>query len=208
MKQEEKNWLSFFDVIIFSESLTNQVVGLLIERFSPKDLQLFRVEESSIDETKTCFQNSNSEITWLSPEISLAELREELAKSASRQEQTLPLLAPTFFYGKPEENETNRLQNFLSNLSKKERQTFVLLYRAKGQTIKRKDLASALWGGSVTQSNLAQLSQIISKLKMKLMKVTADEDSLTTSWRKGYALSKILCEKFAPFEEEQFIQNH
>ncbi|WP_265456136.1 helix-turn-helix domain-containing protein [Enterococcus sp. HY326] len=203
LKYEDDSWIKFFEIVIFSESLANHLVEGLVHKLRNLKIQLYRIEAETTDDS----QDSDLMLTGVfSPTISIAELREEISNDYYQHRfyssQKNGQRSSSLYMSNLELNE-NPSGAFISMLSKKELEVFLQLYHAQGQHIKRNDLATKLWGLPISQSNLAQLSQIITRLKMKLMKLNFDERCLTTSWRKGYALSPEFYEKNSFFTEKQ-----
>ncbi|MHC5372241.1 winged helix-turn-helix domain-containing protein [Enterococcus sp. LJL120] len=186
---------NFFEIVIFSESLTNQMVTHLLGNIDQPTIRFYRVkDEESVENEVFHFESALS--GYLNTSMSLSSLREELASKEEVKAHSKEV--SSYIDANWERRHTQR---FIKSLSKKERQVFSILYQSDGNYLKREELAGSLWDKNVTASNLAQLSQIVTRIKRKLQMITDDEDCITTNWRKGYALSKELCEKFANLEK-------
>jgi DNA-binding response OmpR family regulator len=72
-------------------------------------------------------------------------------------------------------------------LSNQERQVFEILYNAKGKVISREDICNKIWA-QVTNSNLAQTSTIVRRIKVKLEDSGFVNCDLQTIWGKGYRI--------------------
>lgn len=194
------NHLSVFDIIIFSETLSDHTTEQLLEKTAQNRLRTYRIDDgTSIEKLE-----EKGISGWLTPEMSLKEIREILLKNDSISYNENKYGG---FRQSEDESEQQSLQNFLNDLSKNERRAFNELYQANGEIVGRNKLANCLWSGETTQSNLAQLSQIIRKLRQKMENENIDGNYIITNWRKGYYLSKQFCEQIATYENQQML-NH
>ncbi|MBV7389501.1 helix-turn-helix domain-containing protein [Enterococcus sp. ALS3] len=194
------NNLSVFEIIIFSETLSDDTTEQLLRKIAKNGIRTYRVDEGSLIEDFEEMGLSG----WLTPNMSLKEIREVLIKTGPTTENDRLKMSAGL---QGEETEQQSLQNFLNDLSKNERRAFNELYQANGEIVGRNELASCLWSGETTQSNLAQLSQIIRKLRQKMENENIDGNYIITNWRKGYYLSKHFCEQIAAYENQQLL-NH
>ncbi|WP_265460248.1 winged helix-turn-helix domain-containing protein, partial [Enterococcus sp. HY326] len=69
------------------------------------------------------------------------------------------------------------------------RKLFEILSNEKGGFLTRKEVAQRMWNGQPTSSHLAQLSQIVSRIRLKFARYGFTEQSIETHWKKGYRVS-------------------
>ncbi|MHC5373978.1 helix-turn-helix domain-containing protein [Enterococcus sp. LJL120] len=96
---------------------------------------------------------------------------------------------------------------FITSLSRKEKDLFSILYGRKGEFVSRTELSRVLWKKDASNSTLTQLSQLIGRLKRKMVSFGVDENSVITHWNKGYALSISICNTVTKYIDEKVIQD-
>lgn len=180
--QQGVQYLTTFKTIIISETVSDEEVTTLIGNIG-KSLRVYRVDsEMPSNQELEAWQNRHP-ISWLAKESSLKELREKLSEDQPYEKDT-----PQETEESPEKKEEAYLL-FMDCLSKNERELFNKLYDAEGQAIARSALCHQLWN-ECTSSNMAQLSQLIRRLREKMKDYELNNKALQTHWKNGYSLSK------------------
>lgn len=184
LNKQGKVHLSLFKVVIISSTVSNDEIKVLLPWLPLENNEVFRVDQETPSESDLEKWHWLGLIRWLHQGSSLQKLREELANDTSDDnyaEQTdVPVSTNNLDY---------LLKRFVDNLSKKEKQLFGILYKMQGDYVMRKDISNLLWGGEVSNSNLTQLSQLIRRIKEKMLDEGLDQKLIHTNWTKGYALS-------------------
>ncbi|WP_265456400.1 winged helix-turn-helix domain-containing protein [Enterococcus sp. HY326] len=183
MAGEGKVLFQIFKTIIFSETVSDYEIERVVEQLANEPVRMFRMDstkESSGDEGL-----SHNTPFYLRNDTSLNDLREKLSyvfESMPVEYQEEP--APSTNY-----LDSNFL-NFIHSLSVNEKNLFDILYAANGQYIKRAELSEKLWQKEASNSSLAQLSQLLFRIRKKMTNHHLDGESLRSHWREGYALSQ------------------
>lgn len=175
--------MNHFQIIIFSETVSNAEINFLLPRFENKKNLLFRKvgEVSDSEELLTV-----KEVTTIN--LTMDSLREKLMNSKflrSEQAGFRKAGIDTSFGQKikiPEQMDQ-------LNLSKLEEKVFNELYYSNGEVITREALCDKIWGTGVTKSHLSHLSSIVKKLRKKIEKMNLTEEAIKTVWGEGYQLS-------------------
>lgn len=175
--EDTKNYpvINYFPNIIFSETISDDEVSQVAKNEDIKDSILFRKATTF---SKNHHEYENDKFNFLFMDDSLEEIGEKLRKNhAQYQESSKPNLLS--FNIKDIDS-----MLFLSN---QERQVFEILYNAKGKVISREDICNKIWA-QVTNSNLAQTSTIVRRIKVKLEDSGFVNCDLQTIWGKGYRI--------------------
>ncbi len=137
--------------------------------------------------------------------MSLSKVREVLANSIRDEGFTLKYsqISSTEF---SDHIPIQSLTALVSNLSGKEKVFFNILYRKKGEFISRMDLSKLIWEKDPNNSTLAQLSQIVGRVKRKMQSTGIDSSLIKTHWKKGYALHSSLYESIEMHKDDRTIQ--
>ncbi|MHC5374152.1 winged helix-turn-helix domain-containing protein [Enterococcus sp. LJL120] len=188
MSGEGKSLFQVFKTVIFSETVSDFEIERVVEQLANEPVRMFRMDstrESSADEGMA--QNTPF---YLRNDTSLNDLREKLAQvfeSMPVEYQEEPHAGANYL--------DSNFMNFIHSLSVNEKKLFDILYAADGQYIKRADLSERLWQKEASNSSLAQLSQLLFRIRKKMISHQLDGESLRSHWREGYALSPDFAEK-------------
>lgn len=166
---------NFFPSIIFSETLSDEEVVKVAKNENIQHSILFRKATTF---SKNHKEYENGKIYFLFMNDPLEEIGEKLRKNQVQyQQNTKPSLLS--FNIKDIDS-----MLFLSN---KERQVFEILCNAKRRVVSREEICQKIWS-QVTNSNLAQISTIVRRIKIKLEESGFVNYDLQTIWGKGYRL--------------------
>lgn len=175
-----------FQVIIFSETVTNKEITDILSQLTSKKIILFRKFSvaPTLEEQEQLREIGVTE--WLTEDISIDVLRECLAEKLDQLQQEEELnvhsLRETTLL-------TNQIfENFLNTLTKKEKQVFLYLQEAHADIVSREALCEYLWHEPLSHSRMSQLSVLVKNIKQKLKDVGFSEELLRTVWGKGYCL--------------------
>lgn len=175
-----------FQVIIFSETVTNKEITDILSQLTSKKAILFRKFSvaPTLEEQEQLREIGVTE--WLTEDISIDLLRECLAEKLDQLQQEEELnvhsLRETTLL-------TNQIfENFLNTLTKKEKQVFLYLQEAHADIVSREALCEYLWHEPLSHSRMSQLSVLVKNIKQKLKDVGFSDDLLRTIWGKGYCL--------------------
>ncbi|EOH92042.1 winged helix-turn-helix domain-containing protein [Enterococcus pallens] len=175
-----------FQVIIFSETVTNKEITDILSQLTSKKAILFRKFSvaPTLEEQEQLREIGVTE--WLTEDISIDVLRECLAEKLDQLQQEEELnvhsLRETTLL-------TNQIfENFLNTLTKKEKQVFLYLQEAHADIVSREALCEYLWHEPLSHSRMSQLSVLVKNIKQKLKDVGFSDDLLRTIWGKGYCL--------------------
>lgn len=175
-----ENLLSFFDIVIFSETLTNQEFADLLPIVLEKDLHyLRRTDEpvATIDD-KHC----------LPIVCTLTDLREFLLLSDKREGQS-----ETNSRGLVHQSELKKqdLVLFYSSLNNIEKKIISALAEGSGKIISRNELCNKVWNNEVSKSRLVQMSTAVGNIRKKIAHAHIDNVRIITYWGNGYRLHDI-----------------
>ena len=188
LKEEtfNKQFLSQFDGIIFSESLYDKEVEELVQQLQYERFKLFRrvIEVSCDDRTESIFDG------LIPVDSNLERLREILLIAE------ISRLA----YQKEDRAQQLQVKQKLSNLNLKLKQKEIVNYliQSGNRTVSREEISRQIWNKEANKSVLASLSKIVSKVNEKL-ECECGHVAIQTVWGQGYRLSK---EFYDYFEEE------
>ncbi|MDT2397074.1 helix-turn-helix domain-containing protein [Enterococcus avium] len=175
--KDSKNYpvINYFPNIIFSETISDDEVGQIVKNENIQHSSLFRKATTF---SKNHREYENEDVNFLFMDDPLEEIGEKLRKNQVQcQQNSKPNLLS--FNIKDIDS-----MLFLSN---QERQVFEILYNAKGRVISREEICKKIWS-QVTNSNLAQTSTIVRRIKIKLEDSGFSTCDLQTIWGKGYRM--------------------
>ncbi|WP_265460064.1 winged helix-turn-helix domain-containing protein [Enterococcus sp. HY326] len=201
LQGEGKIYLSLFYNVIFSETLSNHEVHQLLELSKDRDVNFIRLDSESITDEMWRNWHSLGLKKWLSNDVSLSQLREEL----SDQNLSFSDLKKSSSTADKEKSK-QAVKKLLNNLSPKEAGLFEILCRAQGEIILRVDVCEQLWKIGANHSTLTQLSQLIQRIRKKMEHFGVDGNLLETHWRSGYSLSQDFFEILPIDSQKKFIK--
>ncbi|WP_137663934.1 winged helix-turn-helix domain-containing protein [Enterococcus hulanensis] len=191
-KQVPLEVLSFFDVLIVSETISDQELTIILEEVGEKFTIIRQTDRTPQKEEKMDWEAKGVD-EWLLEDETLSGLREKLA------EKTLKESVYSIGFGmrpQPEEKEEEKRAIPLWNLTRSEREMLSTLISTKDAPISRNDLAVKIWGDSDSASHMTRLSTIIKHLRNKLKIDGVEYDVIRTNWGEGYQLSKVFFDHY------------
>lgn len=190
-KQVPLEVMSFFNVLIASETISDQELTIILEEVGENFTILRQTDQMPSKEEKTEWEARGVD-EWLLEEESLSGLREKLA------ERTLKESSYSISFGTTQqaENVQEKRPIPLWNLTSSEREMLSTLISTKEAPISRNDLAIKIWGDSDSASHMTRLSTIIKHLRNKLKIDGVEYDVIRTNWGEGYQLSKVFFDHY------------
>ncbi|MDT2828548.1 helix-turn-helix domain-containing protein [Enterococcus viikkiensis] len=172
--------LSLFDIVIFSETLTNQEFTDILPIVLEKELHYLR----RTDEPVPNIDDNHC----LSIECTLTELREFLLLGDKRQGQS-----ETISKGLVRQSEQKKqdLVLFYSSLNNIEKKIISALAEGAGKIISRDELCNKVWNHEVSKSRLVQMSTAVGNIRKKIAHAHIDNVRIITYWGNGYRLHDV-----------------
>ncbi|MDT2702179.1 winged helix-turn-helix domain-containing protein [Enterococcus dongliensis] len=186
-KQVSLEVINFFNVLIASETISDQELTVILEEVG-KDFTILRQTDQLPSKEEKADWESRGVDEWLLEDESLSGLREKLA------EKVLKEASYSIGFGipaQPAESTSEKRPIPLWNLTRSEREMLSTLISTKEAPISRNDLAIKIWGDSDSASHMTRLSTIIKHLRNKLKIDGVEYDIIRTNWGEGYQLSKV-----------------
>lgn len=174
--------LNYFDVLIFSETVSDQEVRNILPFFLNFTCAIYRKTKGLVTVETSQTWKSRGITGFISQTMHFDELREELV-ACNQNKMTLKWEVPN--------SEEVKLETLLRDFSRQELQIFRILQESDKSFISREVLSQQLWGEAPTKSRESRLSGIIRSIKKKLADFGFDENCLETSWGRGYRLGSI-----------------
>lgn len=174
-KVTSDNIMKYFQIIIISETVSDNEVGNLLENREFHSATLFR-KSSILTEVPRNMEGKIQDIVVI--DESLESLREKLSQSNKAT-------VSDKFASITKSNKKDFGNSF--PFSKQEKIVFELLREANGDIVSREEICERIWS-NVTQSNLARTSSIVKRIKIKLESLGIEDSNLQTLWGKGYRL--------------------
>lgn len=174
-------------VVIFSETISNKEIAEILPKLVSGNVAVFRKFSMapSVEEQEQLRELGLTE--WLTDNIPLDQLRERLADKMEEVQQTEEAQKLSVYQHSAM---TEKLQEqFMKNLTKREKQVFLYLQEANGEIVSREELCEYLWHEPLGHSRMSQLSVIVKKIKHKLAEAGFSDDLLRTIWGSGYCLT-------------------
>ncbi|MHC5246992.1 helix-turn-helix domain-containing protein [Enterococcus sp. LJL90] len=181
LKRRGQKYLDIFTIIIISQTIfLEEEIQPIIAATKAADAVLLQVTEENTAKN-TVEHEEFGVLKRIRKNISLIELKDIMTEAETTLAERIS-----------KQSIEIRQEKFLDSLSKNERKVFIILFNAQGSFIDREQLSQLIWPGEVTNSRLVQLSQLIAKIRKKLVGAGFSKDSLSTNWTKGYAISNKL----------------
>lgn len=174
-----------FDFLLISSTVSDEESQQLLKELPPEGPHVFRLDNGQLTEDEQDRWTQLGVTCCIPSESSLTLLRETFASSSVarlRPDQSHPL-------AQPRPLTESQLRTFLTSLSRKERSVFRVLYRAQGVALQRQEVAEHVWHQAATSSTLAQLSQLVNRIRDKCREHGLSYTLIETHWRTGYQLS-------------------
>lgn len=179
------NILNFFQVVVLSESIPEEVVDRILPILSEYELPVLRKFEVQIPESLKVKYSKTNVCDWFSMTSPIEIIREKVHGSCQVKKNRVQQRLTKLQYLRKTE---------AVRFSRHEKAVLEKLYQANGTVVSRSELCFYIWEDGKTQSNLAALSSIITRIRSKL-DVLGLEESIITNWGEGYYCSKELLEK-------------
>lgn len=172
--------LRYFNTIIFSNNISNDEFEAGRKKIS-KSKRVFRLESE--------YAVQNEDHSYIPLKVSTGKINKEF-KLEELREAMLSGTINKVDYTKEALNKKREM-----SLSKKEFSVLKCLYEGHGDTVNRSKICELVWG-SVSNSSLSALSNIIRRLELKVYRTYLLEKSVDTKWGAGYSLSHDAHELF------------
>ena len=185
--KEEPQAIAKFQVVIFSETVTNREVTTIVSHLTPNSFIFFRKFGKAPTSEEQEQLRALGITEWLTEGTSVDLLREHLSEKIEQLQQTGEKEGRSLQLNTELTNQI--FENFLKTLTKKENQAFLYLRAAEGGIISREELCDYLWSEPLSHSRMSQLSVLVKNIKQKLQDFGFSEDLLRTIWGKGYCLT-------------------
>ncbi|MBU5365106.1 winged helix-turn-helix domain-containing protein [Enterococcus devriesei] len=177
---QAKNFVNQFDCLIVSETLSQEEYQLMSTILRQQGFEtIFRKGDAYFAETESA--SESNETIWLSMDSSLEELRELLQVKVEGQSKSLKASNYSL---------THRLKAI--KFTRLEERLLIELGKDAGVCISRNELCKRVWHSEETKSHLAQLSNLIQRIKTKMENAGIQEEILKTYWKRGYQLDERL----------------
>lgn len=182
---------SDFPIVLLSATLTNELVGQLLAKQQLAAKVVIRCDWSEPEDDLLAQWTSLGLTATMTMDMPLSMLRDLFASHVSKQKGT-GLLAVS-----ESKVTTSSLKQVIETFSRAETSLFTMLYQEKGNFLTRQEVAYRIWGGAPTNSNLAQLSQLVNRIRTKLKIKGLPEQLIETHWKRGYRITIL-------FEESEY----
>lgn len=200
--------LHFFQYIILSETICESEVddlGPVLKGYSDHIIRKVENEEAA---KQADYYKRGIVSGLITTNDSIDELRERLAQLKSTSKTGIAnqkMIVEAKEYGKGKLS-MNRLEvrSILNRLSKNELKVLSALLQNEDRVVTREEICERVWGESISNSQLASLSSITSRLKTKFSKMNLEQSAIQTFWGRGYQLDFQLIELL---KEEDWL-NH
>lgn len=183
VNRNDVSFLKLVHLIFFSESVSDDLLEVALEAPEINSKMIFRIDSEEPDEESVSYWKKRGIDMWLQPDTSLKDLREMMGMSFE-DNSTFQRTTP--------QGRLPTLEMVEDLLSIRELKLFQKLWQQQGQFINRRDLAETLWQTGSTESHLAQLSQLVSRIRIKIQRVGFAPTCIETHWKKGYRISDEL----------------
>ncbi|MDO7798987.1 winged helix-turn-helix domain-containing protein [Enterococcus avium] len=164
-------FIEMFNFVILSETIENREVELLSEVLLKYSINVLRISDDLLDDTRHEDSGENAIKDWIEPNPKIDVLREKLSCKREikiRESQSLSSL----------------------KLSYGERKLFTILYKQQDKILSRDDLCLHMWNKENTNSAMSQLSVLVKSLKDKLSQQNITGPIIETCWGKGYKIDR------------------
>ncbi|MBV7392094.1 MULTISPECIES: winged helix-turn-helix domain-containing protein [Enterococcus] len=183
--------LKYFQVVIFSETVSNQMIYEILSVCSFKQTIIILKTSHSLSENEKGLWLEKGITHFISEETNFDYLREllwcdhyedQLTLMNTNMEKSIRINEETM-----KEEEKRR---FLRTLSNQEKLVFKELEEATGY-VSREELSEKIWGKDCTSSTQSRLSNISKNINRKLKEFGIENMKILTSWGKGYSLELV-----------------
>lgn len=199
MQSEFLHFFNLFYCTIISETVSDIELQWLLPILNKSSTIVIRKNDHSLEA-----EGQDIRVNfWLSNESSIEELRETLMRSSNHEygRQEADRFSGGLHTMDFDQRDRRSTRSFFSTM---EGRLLDELYEAKGEVVSREELCVKIWGGEITDSKMAMLSTAVRKLRNKLRKKGYPDETILTTWGKGYRLSQRFYEIF---DQEQNMTN-
>ncbi|MGM0214813.1 winged helix-turn-helix domain-containing protein [Enterococcus sp. AZ109] len=195
--QETGTFLSYFDFIILSETISYQEIIEIMPKIRKQVTAIVRKYESDFTKSYEEEQTEYAIDQWIEGSASLEEIR-ELCQAVNRlkmkydpDKQLRPIMSGEKYTAVKKQY---HFYNF--GLSKRENTLLMCLYEYRGNYLSREELCKKIWRDKelVTNSQMSALSTCVHNIKIKVKKCGVKCNPIVTVWGLGYQISDEFCE--------------
>ncbi len=193
-----------FDIhqtIILSETVANQEIQQILDTLLKQDRVVLRKFGGDPTDKEKEQLRSLGIHDYLIDGDSLDQLREQLAEKLAKFENNQP--RTVLIHQMPGKKD---LKDLRIKFSKMEKKTLQRLIEAKGESVSRQDMCTALWDDEPNNSHLSQLSLLIKRVKHKLELEGFEDEAIETIWGYGYRLSPKVAQKIKNSEMKNLVE--
>lgn len=178
-----------FQIIIFSNTICDKNIQILIEIFSKHPIVLLRETDTELNEEEKNYWRAKGLHEWIGSDTRPSEVREKMVQAYKKVQEVKEQAkyVEIFPFGYSED----KLAASKIRLTGREKRVLAILSEAKGGMITRKELCERLWSNGHTASNMSQLSCIIRRVQQKFEDEGVNNLKISTHWGKGYQLETI-----------------
>lgn len=193
------DFVTYFDLIILSGTLTNQEAKGLKGQLSLRSVDLLDLAAQSANQREFAINR----LTGNSYQQAIGGITSTVALQPYQSE---PKLAALNWTAREAENQptAEQPQYFYLSLSQLEKALITELAQYENQVLSRQHLCQAIWHEDCTNSHLSQLSTLVKNIKRKVARTGFDRESILTIWGKGYKLTKE-CYQYLCVHQEDVV---
>lgn len=166
-----KSFLDTFQIVILSETLTNQESKVIMDDIALSNLGIIQLKEGPLTED----EHQDRKVIYMSAKVTLTELRESLSNFDAPEKMGR--------YAETLEDILDRL-----GLSKRERALLNILADTPGTPMSRAELCERIWNKELSTSTKCQLSNLVKRIKEKIEEKDLDYIKIMTVRNVGYML--------------------
>lgn len=178
-----------FDVLMFSETISELTITLGLERLKETGIPVIRKHSSERNtggiagEAADVSNEQKDKSHAIQNDCSLEKLRELLTQFEHRTQENRESMKPIY-------QPRMKVHLIDLHLSIKEFQVMIFLHEAGKNIVSREALIEHVWKDGLNKSNLAQISSIIKRIKTKAMNRGIPSEMIKTLWGRGYLLEE------------------
>ncbi|WP_265455167.1 winged helix-turn-helix domain-containing protein [Enterococcus sp. HY326] len=174
----EELYSNFFKIVMLSETIADYDARQFLA-YLPKDIAVYRVTDNLEIDGSFLYEDGIQEFNdskIVSAQMTIAELREILVSGKRSSQQNGAGVTA--------------IEDFKAKMSITENRLFDLLEEAEGKILTRDQICFGIWQEPANTSRKTQISQLVSKIRLKMENAGFDGQALKVIWRKGYCLQQ------------------
>ncbi|MBO0455111.1 winged helix-turn-helix domain-containing protein [Candidatus Enterococcus murrayae] len=184
--------ISSYSIVIFSETIADVDLKIYLEKLKNSTVSIVRKGGAKLTNEELEKWNLLGLHSFFYDGMTKMEIREQLSTLMMKQNNVVGVNTKDEATIKKDFSKLSRVR-----LSMLERRLLETLYQHSNESLSRKELCKYIWDEHMGTSRSVHLSNLVGKVRKKLIKIGFSEQCIRTDWGYGYQISDEVYQWYA-----------